>query len=105
MSEAGKTTEAEPLTTKDRVIGGVQAVVVAGLGVTMLLYPVLGIVPDGADPSGRGSRRILGLLRLVEWIWSRPVGVILCLLAALVLFSAFFGKGQLAGEHSNARSA
>lgn len=84
--------EAEkPLTVMDRVIGVGLGLVFAGLGVWMLIDPSLSIIGD-ETATGRGGRKVAGLVRLVEMVWSRPLGVILVVLGVLVLFGAVTKK-------------
>jgi len=85
---SGGAAEKSTTTAKDRIIGGVLGAVLLGLGVWMLLNPDLGIVPDDAEAGGKGSRKVLGILRLLEWVWSRPGGVIIGLIGGLALYGS-----------------
>ena len=77
----------KPFTVADRVQGVVIALVFGGLGVWMWVQPSLSLMGD-ETASGRGGRKVAGLLRLVDVVWSRPLAVILILLAVMVLFGA-----------------
>ena len=67
------------LTPKDRVKGILLSVSLLVLGVSMWIWPEF-LSMEGIDPSGRGGRRIVLVL---EFIWSRPVGVVLALAGCL----------------------
>jgi hypothetical protein len=78
----------EPYTLKERLIGLGLALAFLLIGVAMWKWPDLGLVPDEADPSGRGGRRLVLVLRVLEWLWSRPVGTILGFVGGAVLYGA-----------------
>ncbi len=78
----------EPLTLKDRIIGILIAAGLIAFGVCTWLWPEL-IAESGADPSGRGGRKILFVLNL---LWSRPVGSIGILLGIAAVHGALTKK-------------
>lgn len=82
LEEASK-----PFTMADRVIGVLMGAGMIGLGVWMWVQPALILVGDEVA-SGRGGRKVVGWLRLIDLVWSRPLAVILFLLAAMVLWSS-----------------
>lgn len=81
-----------PVTAKDRVAGVVVALVFLGLCAAMMLWPDLGLVPADYDPSGRGGRKVMGLLKIAEMVWSRPVGGIAGVLGLLIAFGSLTNK-------------
>jgi len=85
---------AEPLTPKDRIVGLLMAIVIAGLGVWMFLRPVL-IDLGGNEPNSRKAR---GFMNMLDWIWSRPVGVIAILLALLMIYGSLTKKSAPKGD-------
>jgi hypothetical protein len=93
---AGSEKPRVPVTAKDRVTGIVVALVLLGLGAAMILWPDLGLVPADADPSGRGGRKVVGLLKIAEMVWSRPVGGIAGVLGLLVAFGSLTNKTKAA---------
>jgi len=76
----------QPIPLKERLIGFGLAAVLILIGVVMWIWPDLGLVPEDAHAGGRGSRKIIGFLRLLEWLWSRPVGAIFIIVGAVVLY-------------------
>lgn len=74
----------EPMTFRDRIVGIGMALVMLGLAAWMFIRPVL-LPVDTSDLSGRRGSR---LVMLLDMAWSRPVGVVVALLALLVLWGS-----------------
>jgi hypothetical protein len=78
----------EPMTMKDRIIGLLIAIILGGLAVGMWLTPEF-LSISTTSTSGRGARKIAWLL---EIIWSRPLAVIIALLAIMAIWGALTKK-------------
>ena len=75
----------QPVTVKDQVVGFILSVLFIGLCVGTWLYPDL-ISIDTGNFSGHGGRKIA---RILNFIWSRPVGTVAGIIGLLV------GRGVL----------
>lgn len=84
-----------PMTWKQRVGGIAFAVMLIGVGVLMLLRPELEL----GDPSS--MRRGGMLVRVFDFIWSQPAGVVVGLLGVLV----FVGSVRSPSAASPVKSA
>ncbi len=85
----------EKFTLKDRLIGFGLAAVLILIGLATWLWPHLHLVPQEAlqDATlGRGGRRFVGILRIVEFLWSRPLGTLLAVVGACVMWGVFTRK-------------
>lgn len=69
----------KPLTIGQRIAGIAFALVLIGFGIAMFVNPDMGT-------EGETSRKLIG--KLIIWLWSRPLGVVLFLLAILVLIGS-----------------
>ncbi|MBT62001.1 hypothetical protein QEH52_18630 [Coraliomargarita sp. SDUM461003] len=81
----------EPTTTKDIVIGAILGLTLIGYCAAVWLNPGL-LDFDGEGPSGKGGRKVV---RVMGWIWNRPVASIGGLFGLLITFgtiSSIFKK-------------
>jgi len=93
--EAPPVPTAERFSFKERLVGFAIAVALILIGVATWLWPYLDLVPQESlqdATSGSGGRRVVGLLRILEFLWSRPVGTLLALVGCGVLWGVFAKK-------------
>jgi hypothetical protein len=83
-AETGK-----PLPLKARLKGVFTALVLIGLGVAMFIWHDLPLDPDNLH---RARTRFF--VTVLNWIWSRPTGVISSLLGLLVFYGALTNKSN-----------
>ena len=85
----------ERFTVKERFAGFAIAAVLILIGLATWLWPHLHLVPQEAIQEatfGRGGWRFVGLLRVVEFLWSRPLGTLLAVVGAFVLWGVLTKK-------------
>jgi hypothetical protein len=85
---AGGPKERDEITRKDRIGFVAVASLFASAAVAMWLWPDLSTALADADPSGPGGRKVLTWLRLLDLVWSRPLGVACGAFALMGLFAA-----------------
>ena len=81
MSDETNTDNAKSMTQKDRIFTVLWAVAFLALGAAMIIWP------DAASGYIDHPRKLLD--KIVVWLWGRPVGIFLTLLAPLSIWSAF----------------
>lgn len=85
----------QTFTLKDRFIGFAIAAIFILIGLATWLWPHLHLVPQESIQDatlGRGGRRFAGFLRILEFLWSRPLGTLLAVVGACVLWGVFTRK-------------
>ena len=88
----------EPVTLKDKLGSFLLAAVFIGLCVGMWMKPDLFSIDTSDLGNTRGVRKLNGLLNIIDFFWSRPLGVILGLLGVSGLLSSFKMKvGEIPG--------
>lgn len=89
--------ESEQMSAKDRAGAIAVAIVCFGLCFAMLTWPEIQLW-DNPDPVSRRAHEAQFYMRVIEWLWSRPVGIGLAIFGLLALLSAVSpGKKSEAG--------
>lgn len=92
----------EPITARDRIIGGIIALVLIGFCVGVWLAPDL-VGVDTSELSGRKGRSVGNIVNL---LWSRPAGTIAGALGLLMAWGVLMkGSGGDAQEEAGAEMA
>lgn len=86
----------EPVTVKDRLVGLGMVLAMFLIGGGMFIRPVLLPTDEISDVSRHRTR---GVVYIVEMVWSRPVGIALVVLGALLCFAIV--KGAIAKKMFN----
>jgi len=77
--------EESGMSPKDRIVAFVMGCGITFLGVAMWIWRDSGI--SESDEPTRAKTRLIA--QLIDWLWSRPVGVIAILIGLLFVIGAF----------------